>query len=200
MDNEMLIQQPEAPKKNFLKLFIVVMAIVAVVELYLLLQQNGKFPTAVTTSTVDKQVTEAPVEEGVLSLSVGKQVTTVGTPINFVVKLDSSKRGVVGMDAIVSFDKKVFSASPAQSTLKGFTAVSSSRKNYLEVTLSKDPQTVEIPVLENEDIFSFTLVPNKAGVFKVELLSEADRSSSKFVDSDTEIFLPKVNSVTVTVK
>ena len=200
MDNEALIQQPEAPKRNFLVLFLVVLAIVAVVELYLLLQQNGKVPTAVTTSAVVKEVTEAPVQEGALSLSVGNQVATVGSPISFVVKLDSNKRGVVGMDAVVSFDKKVFTAGPARSSLPGFTAASSARKDYLEVTLSKDPQTVEIPVLENEDVFNFTLVPNKAGVFKVELLSEADKSSSKFIDSDTEIYMPKVNRVTVTVK
>lgn len=202
MDNNVVTQQTEAPKKNFLIPFLIVLVLIAAVEMLLLLNESGKMPLAV--STVDNQEVTAPVQEGVaegvISLSTANPDVSVGTPITFVVKLDSNSRGVVGMDAVVSYDKSVFTAGPVRSSMVGFTANYSSRKDYLEITSSKDPQTVEIPVLANTDVFSFTLTPRKAGIFKVELLSNADKSSTKFIDAETAIYLPKVNAVTVTVK
>ena len=202
MDNIESTQQPQAPKRNYLLVFFVVLVVIAVAELFLILQKSGGLPSAATIeeNEVVEESTEMGIGEGVMSLGSDIQEATVGKPIKFVVKLDSNKRGVVGMDAVLSFDKAVFSAGPVDSSLKGFTAVSSTRKNYLEVTSSKDPQTVEIPVLANEDVFSFMLTPKKAGVYKVELLGKADKSSTKFIDAETAIYLPKVNSVTVTVK
>lgn len=202
MDNNSVLNQPDAPKRNFLVPFLIILVLVAAIEVFLLMQKNRNFPSAV--STVESPVVESPVQEGVaegaLNLSTANQVASVGVPITFVVKLDSNKRGVVGMDTIVSFDKTVFTAGPVRSSITGFTAISSSRKDYLEVAVSKDPQTIEIPVLANSDVFSFTLTPSKAGMYKVELLDSVDKSSTKYIDADTAIFLPEVNSVTVTVK
>lgn len=202
MENDALIQQPESPKKNFLFLFLIVLVFVAVLELFLVLQKSDKFPSAVYTG--ENQEVEPPlqegVSEGVININLLSPKASIGNPITFVVKLDSNKKGVVAMDAVVSFDKNIFTVGTVKSSLPGYTAVSNARKNFLEVTLSKDLQTVEIPVLENEDVFSFTLTPKKAGAHKVELLTTEGKSSTKFVDSDTTVFLPKVNSVTVTVK
>lgn len=195
------MQEQLPVKKNYHGGLLVVLVLIAVVEFVLLMNKNGQLPYAA--STKQEEVVEVPVEEGVVegifSLSADK-VATVGAPLTFTVTADSNKRRVVGFDAVVEYDASVFTLGRVTSSLKGFTTSSSTRNKYLEVTSSKDPQTVVTPVLQNTEVFTFTLTPRKAGSFRVDLVDKADASSTKYVDSDTQVYMPKVNGVEVMVK
>lgn len=201
-NNPTVSNSNQPPKKNHHIILLAVLVLIAVVELFLLLSKNGKLPTAVTTE--ESQVTEESLTEGtvegVFSLNSQSTTVSVGTPIVFTVTADSNKRGVVGFDAVVEYDTSAFSLASVSSSLQGFTAVGSTRKKYLEVTSAKDPQTLVTPVLSNTEVLKITLNPLKQGSYAVKLLDKVDSSTTKFVDSETEVFRPQTNSVTVTVE
>ena len=195
------MQEQLPVKKNYHGGLLVVLVLIAVVEFVLLMSKNGQLPTAA--STKQEAVIETPMQEGVeegeFSLSADK-IATVGAPLTFTVTADSNKRRVVGFDAVIEYDASAFTLGPVISSLKGFTSSSSTRNKYLEVTSSKDPQTAVTPVLQSTEVFTFTLTPRKVGKYEVHLVDKADESSTKYIDSDTQVYVPKVNSVEVSVK
>ncbi|MGB2732173.1 MAG: hypothetical protein WBC38_04365 [Microgenomates group bacterium] len=195
------VQEQPPVKKNFHRSLLVVLVVIAAVEFLLLMNKNGQFPPAA--STKQEAEVESPLQEGVMegvfSLKADK-VATVGAPLTFTVAADSNKRKVVGFDTIVEYDETAFTLGSVRSSLKGFTATSSTRKKYLEVTSIKEPQEAVTPVLKNTEVLSFTLTPRKVGNYKVNLVDRVGESSTKYIDSETQVYLPKVNGVTVTVK
>ncbi len=202
---ESSLQQPA--KKNFhIPLLVVLMLVlIAAVEFVLLMKKDGKLPTAV--STTMEEVTPAPAEEEAASEGSFKIVAddnnavhAIGVPFTVALNVDSNGRGVVGFDAVVEYDPAAFILGPVVSNVQGFTAISSTRKNYLEITSSKDPQVATPPVFKDTKVVTITLTPRKAGSYPVRLLDKVDGSSSKFIDINTKIFAPQTSSVTVTVK
>lgn len=194
-------QEQQPVKKNFHVGLLTVLVLIAIIEFFMLLNKNGQLPSV--TPTRRDEVVEAPVQEnvmeGVFSLSADK-VATIGAPMTFVVKADSNNRRVVGFDAVVEYDTTAFTLGSVRSSLEGFTTTSSTRKKYLEVTSSKDLQTVVTPVLQDTEVLTFTLTPRKAGSYTIVLVDQVDGSSTKYVDSDTQTYSPRVNSVEVMVK
>ena len=192
------------PKKNFLLPILIVLVLIVAVLSVLLFQKNRNLPSAASTSNVENEVIEAPVQtgiaEGVFGLSTASQSASIGVPIVIVLKADSNGRGVVGYDAIVQYDVTAFTLGEVKSTVAGFTAIASSRKNYLEVTSFKDSASTVAPVFKDTDILTVTLTPLKAGVFNVDLLDEIESSNTKYIDSETKVYVPQVDDLTVTVK
>jgi len=192
------------PKKSvhYTVLIVIALVLVAVVELVLLMNKNGGFPSAVTTDSnrVEEEALREGASEGVFTLVASSGTVQVGVPVVLSVTADSNKHGVVGFDAVFEYDRTAFSLGSVTSSLPGFTAVGSARKQYLEVTSAKDPQTVVTPVLNGTEVLKITLNPLKSGSYPIKLVDKVGSSSTKFVDSETDVFKPQTNSVTVTVK
>lgn len=203
MDNNFVTEQPQAPKRNFLVPFLIILVLVAAVELFLLMQKSGKFPSAV--STVKKQEVMVPDQEGVaegaFNVSAGnKSDYTVSAPFTVTLTADSNGRGVVGFDAVFQYDTTALTAGSVSSSVAGFSATSNMSKGYLDVTSTKDSEKILTPIFKNTDVLVLTFTPKKKGSFTINLLNKIDNSSTKFIDDNTKIYLPKVNSVTVSVK
>ena len=204
MDNNVITQQPETPKKNFIIPFLVILILVAAVELFLLVQKNGKFPSAVSTNV--EETSPAPdklvgVTEGAFNVSAGnKSGYTVGVPFTVILSADSNGRGVVGFDAVFQYDPTAFTVGLVSSPVAGFSATSNTSKGYLDVTSTKDSEKILTPVFKNTDVLALTFTPKKKGNFLIRLLNKIDNSSTKFIDDNTKIFLPSTGSVNVTVK
>lgn len=204
MDNNVASNQPQEPKKNFLVLFLIVLALVAAVELFLLLQKNGKFPSAVSTNVEETSLARDELEgvaEGAFNVSAGDKSTyTVGVPFTVILSADSNGRGVVGFDAVFQYDTTAFTVGSVSSPVVGFSATSNTSKGYLDVTSTKDSEKIVTPVLKNTDVLVLTFTPKKKGSFSIRLLDKINNSSTKYIDDNTKIFLPKTGSVTVTVE
>lgn len=202
MDNSNSSEQ--IPKKNFHISLLIVLVLVAAVEFVLLLKKDGKLPMAVSTNFEETSQVPDEVEgvvEGSFIVSVGDNASyAVGVPLIVTVNADSNGRGVVAFDAIFQYDTSAFTLGSLSSSVVGFSAVSNVRRGYLEVTSSKDPQTTVVPVFKNTNVLTFTLVPQKVGNYSIRLIDKVGGSSTKFIDSNTKIFLPKTGSVSVTVK
>lgn len=207
MDNDVVKQSPQSPEpsmKKFLIPLLIVLVLIAVALLVFVWQKRDNPPSAVSTTAVEEQLEVVPVqrgtEEGVFSVNTSDQVASVGVPMKVLVKADSSGRAVVGFDAILKYDVEAFTLGEVKSSLTGFTAIASSRKNFLEVTSFKDLVSSVAPVFNNTEVLEVTLTPLKAGIFTVDLIDEVGSSNTKYIDGNTEVFIPQVNSVTVTVK
>lgn len=204
MDNDVVTQQTQAPKNKFLIPFLIVLVLVAVFEFVLLLKKDGKLPTAASTSV--EEISKAPeemegIKEGSLTLSVDNNTNiVVGSPFTVTVNADSNGHSVVAFDAILQYDNTAFTLGSVSSTVDGFSATSNSSRGYLDITSSKSPQTTATPVFKDASVLTLTLIPQKSGSYKINLLKKIDKASAKFVDTNTKIFLPTTGSVDVMVK
>ncbi len=197
------LMQPQGPKKNYRVSLLVVLVLIALVEFVLLMNKNT-VPGAVTDSQ-QQNMKERKMEEvqkaGSFTVSTGSQKQfVVGQPVTVTITASSDKHSVVGFDAVMLFDASALTYRSVSSDLKGFTVVGSVRKGYLELTSAKDPAAEIVPVLNDTKVATVTFTPTKAGQYKLSLLDAIDQSSTKFVDSETVMYQPQLNEVSITVK
>lgn len=201
-NNELM--QAQTPKKPYAVSLLVVLVVIALVEFVLLMNRSAVAPGAVTNTSNQEatQKEEMFQKAGAFTLSADKMggQYRVGDTITLTMTADSAKKGVVGFDAVMLFDASTLTYQGARSQIKGFTTVGSVRRGYLEVTSAKDPQTLITPVLADTEVVSVSFTAKKAGQYKVSLMDVVDQSSTKFVDSETTMYLPQLNEVTITVK
>ncbi len=131
--------QPQHPGKKNVYLFILAALIVVAVVEFVLLMSKGKAPSAVSTVGDKTAVTpaqEQTISEGFFKIAAGDTAAgyVVGVPFTVTLNVDSNGRRVVGFDAVVEYDESAFTLGQVTSNEDGFTAISSTRKKYLEKT------------------------------------------------------------------
>ena len=204
MNDTKVVEQRQSPKKSFLVPFLIVLILIVAFEFVLLIKKDRNVPDAVSKSSQEapqvKGISDGSME-GYLKLSTDyKSNYIVGVPFTVTVKADSNGRGVVAFDTILQYDTSALTLSSISSTVNGFTATSVDNEGYLLITSSTSPQVAVTPVFKDTSVLTITLVPKKTGNFTISLIEKVGKSSTKFIDNNTRIFLPSIGSVNVKVK
>ena len=125
---------------------------------------------------------------------------SVGQTLLIEISLDTNGKDLTGYDALVSFDSENFEVQSAQSEIKGFEVYKKVEEGLIKLTGIKGPSSEEEAVFAGETAVKLALLPKKSGTYQIALLESKDKSKSKFVDSETNVYYPGLNSISVVVK
>lgn len=133
--------------------------------------------------------------------SVNPSATSViGQPVVIQALADSNHQDVVGFDALVVYDQKAFSFLKAEPGDASYSVFAHLAPTHLSVTGVKKPTITSTNAFAKTPILSLTFTPKKTGTYVFTLTPRIQKETTKLVNGNSQIFIPTVQSVTVTIK
>lgn len=154
----------------------------------------------VTQSTQFKKLKGENKGNMILVMKNNQRKVPVNVPFTVQVIADSQSEDIVGFDVLLSYDKKAFKEVSASSPLSGFRVFDTQRDGYLAVTAIQDPQNSTRNVFKDKVILEITLSPALAGEYDLTILPSKKAETSKLVSTETKVFFPKVEGLTVEIE
>lgn len=141
-------------------------------------------------------------DKGNMTLVMKNNQRKIPANVPFTVQViaDSQSEDIVGFDVLVAYDKEAFKEVSASSPLSGFRVFDTQRDGYLAVTAIQDPQNSTRNVFKDQVILEVTLNPALAGEYDLTILSSKKAETSKLVSTETKVFFPKVEGLTVEIE
>lgn len=137
---------------------------------------------------------------GTMTLQSRTRAAAVGGQYVVQVVADSDAEDIVGFDVLLAFDQDAFNVSSVTSPLAGYRVVSTPQEGYLAVTGVQDPQNTVRNVFKNSVILEVALSPKLEGDYDIVILLQSGNADSKLVTTQTNILLPAVESLSVSVQ
>ncbi len=110
----------------------------------------------------------------------------------FVIKVDSGKEQVVGIDVLIKFDKNKLKLLKAKSLLKEFDLYQSVVDDYLNLTLTKSLKAKEPIFLSQSDFIELQFMPLSKGNAFLDIAPKYQKRRTFFVNEKSEMLFPRL--------
>jgi len=129
-----------------------------------------------------------------------EKIASLAQPLVLQATADSHGQEVVGFDILLDFDQSAFTFVKAESPDPTFSVFANLTPTHISITGIKKTSVKAISPLAKSPILNLTFQPKKAGSFTFTLSPKKGRETTKLVNTNSKIFNPVVQSVTVQLK
>ena len=187
-------------------LYILILTVLLFLVVWSILKSSRTSPqqTTVESPTAQGQVQKVvvkKVQKGSVSLATKDDATrvAVGVPLTLYLVATSENEDIVGYDALLKYDKDAFSLVSVSSLLPEFEIFKTDGPDHLTVTATQPPKQNTRTLLDNTKILQYVFTPKEKGNYTFTLLGAAGRETTKFVNTQTALVVPKTAPVSVEV-
>jgi hypothetical protein len=137
---------------------------------------------------------------GSLSLSAQTTQAKVGQSIGMKVVADSEGKDVAGFDILISYDSQFLKVNTVTSLNPNFQISSfTKRKGEISITGTKVSGPQSSAVLSTSNLVAISLSGVKAGQTNVDIKPTITNERTKFIDMNSQQYMPKLSSLQLTI-
>lgn len=164
---------------------------------------NTNFPTESTAVIPTAEpTTSLTVTTGSMSLETdlpGAQMK-VGDMVELSLYADSMGKNIVGYDVVIYYDSLAFDFLRGISSLLDYNIFTYKKGRYFTITGLKTLQSAPSPMTKANKLATLTFKSTKAGKFEFSLKPSNDKDKTDLITDKTEILMPELNKVVISVK
>lgn len=124
----------------------------------------------------------------------------VGDMVELSLFADSNGKNIVGYDVVIYYDSLAFDFKKGLSSLSDYNIFTYKKGHYFTITGLKTLQSAPSPMTKTNKLATLTFEATKLGSFEFELKSSNNADKTDLITDKTEVLVPELNKVVISVK
>lgn len=192
----------EEQTNSIKKAVLVIIAIVIIIVIFVVIQKSVKKTNPLTVIPTSSPISNPSPAKNIinsgsfnLKIADGAVKKESGKEFTVDVLADSNGKDVVGYDIILQFDSTRLDFIKSESKINDFTIYKNNDTGKISFTGVKKIASNSTNILSGKSLVTLTFKAKAQGHASISIIKERQKEVTQFIDGQTQIYYPKVNSI-----
>lgn len=166
-------------------------------------ESTAVIPTSaspITTNTITTVTTTPSSTNMTLETNLSGGQMKIGDMVELSLFADSNGKNIVGYDVVMYYDSLAFDFKRGLSSLADYNIFTYKKGHYFTITGLKTLQSSPSPMTKNNKLATLTFEATKPGTFEFALKSSNNADKTDLITDKTEVLVPELNKVVISVQ